>query len=201
MWLNAGFGYLRHIREALEDYEPRFDPTVIPLPDPSNAEHEADLLLHTEKYSLNEERLTRYYYSIADYHAMYMSGELTPTAVAKAILPLIRRDTTPPGEHSLAWFDTKVDLVLAAAEASTLRYRRKRPLGIMDGVPTAVKDEYDMDGYRTCLGSANDYTAEGKPGKSITSWCVKQLEEAGAIVLGKLSMHEFGLGKTLLPFA
>ncbi|QVM10613.1 hypothetical protein D8B26_005268 [Coccidioides posadasii str. Silveira] len=192
IWFNAGFGDLRRIREHLEDYEPRFDPTVIPVRDAISAEREDDLLLHTDRSPVSQKEHIRYY-SVNDYHNMYMSGELTPTAVVKAILPLIRRDIIPQGEHSLAWFDTKVDLVLAAAEASTLRYKRKRPLGLLDGVPTAVKDEYDIDGYRTCLGSVNDYTGEAEPEKSITSWCVRQLEEAGAVVLGKLSMPEFGL--------
>jgi Asp-tRNA(Asn)/Glu-tRNA(Gln) amidotransferase A subunit family amidase len=134
------------------------------------------------------------YYSVADYHALYTSGEVTPIAVAKAILPLIRRDISPPGKHSVAWFNTRVDDVLAAAEASTLRYKENRPLGIFDGVPTAIKDEYDMDGYKTTLGSLNDYTNKTVPGQSITSWSVRKMEEAGAIILGKLSMHEFGLG-------
>lgn len=135
------------------------------------------------------------YYSVADYHALYLSGELTPTAVAKAILLLVRRDISPPGEHSIAWWDSRVDLILAAAQASTLRFRNKRPIGILDGVPTAIKDEYDVDGYRTCLGSNNDYTPEAAHGQSMASWCVRKLEEAGAINLGKLSMNEFGLGK------
>ena len=142
-------------------------------------------------------KISRKYYTVADYHRMYVTGELTPTAVAKAILPLIRKDTSPPGEHSIAFFDSKVELVLAAAEASTLRYKEKRPLGPLDGVPTAAKDEYDIDGYTTCLGSKNDYTGKPKDGASITSWCVKKLEEAGAVVIGKLHMHEFGLGTSL----
>jgi Asp-tRNA(Asn)/Glu-tRNA(Gln) amidotransferase A subunit family amidase len=80
------------------------------------------------------------YYSAADYRALYLKGELTPTAVAEAILPLIRRDLSPPGAHSIAFFDSRVDLVRAAAKASTLRYKGKRSLGPLDGVPTAIKD-------------------------------------------------------------
>lgn len=125
---------------------------------------------------------------------MYLSGDLTPLAVAQAILPLIRRDTTPPGSHSIGFFDSNVNLVLAAAKASTLRYKEKRPLGPLDGVPLGVKDEYDIEGYTTCLGSRNDYTGKAAPGDSITAWCVRKLEEAGAVNVGKLSMHEFGLG-------
>ena len=108
---------------------------------------------------------------------------------------MIRRDISPPGEHSIAWWDSRVDLILAAAEASTLRYKNKRPIGILDGVPSGIKDEYDVDGYRTCLGSRNDYTPEVARCQSITGWRVKKLQEAGAINLGKLSMNEFGLGK------
>ena len=80
------------------------------------------------------------YYSAADYRALYLKGELTPTAVAKAILPLIRKDLSPAGEHAIAFFGTRVDLVIASAKASTLRYKEKRSLGPLDGVPTAIKD-------------------------------------------------------------
>lgn len=194
IWRNAGFGGLRSIREYLLDFEPRFDPTVIPVAQELETSQENNELLKPASPSRALAEPTGRYYSVADYHAMYMTGELTPLAVAKAILPLIRRDISPPGEHSLAWFDVRVDLVLAAAEASTLRYKRKCPIGPLDGVPTSVKDEYSMDGYKTCLGSLNDYTDEALPGESITNWCVRKMEDAGAIILGKLAMNEFGLG-------
>ena len=186
---------MRKIRRHLDDYEPRYDPTVIPIADSSASVNTGDVLHSRSGSSILENLSKKKYYSVADYHALYLSGELTPTAVAKVILPLIRRDISPPGEHSIAWWDSQVDLILAAAGASTLRYKNKRPIGILDGVPTGVKDEYDVDGYRTCLGSKNDYTPEAAPGQSITSWCVKKLQAAGAINLGKLSMNEFGLGK------
>ena len=198
IWHNSGFGKLRKIRSHLNDYEPRCDPTVIPIAESSI--RAGDVSHPSSGASISDNLDKNKYYSVADYHGLYLSGELTPTAVAKAILPLIRRDTSPPGEHSIAWWDSRVDLVLAAAEASTLRYRNKRPIGILDGIPTGIKDEYDVEGYRTCLGSKNDYTPEAPPGHSITSWCVKKLQEAGAINLGKLSMNEFGLGKYPLIF-
>src|SRR5581483_5364498 len=121
---------------------------------------------------------------------LYLSGELTPLQVVETLLPLIRRDVPEPTEHALAWFETVPEKVLAAARASTERYREKRSLGPLDGVPTAVKDEYDMPGYRTCLGSRNTYTAADDETVE-AAWCVRQLEAAGAVVLGKLSMHEF----------
>lgn len=137
------------------------------------------------------------YYSASAYRNLYLTGQLTPTDVAKAILPLIRRDIEPKGSHHLYFFDSKAELVLKAAEESTRRYRENRPLGPLDGVPCAIKDEYDLDGYRCTLGSLNDYTAEIEQGSdSITSWCVKKLQSAGVIIVGKTSMHEFGLDTT-----
>lgn len=202
IWLNAGFGALRKILPEIQDYEPYYDPAVVPLPDPGapewTEESRLDLSLPA---SLPPPAADKYpatrYYTAADYHALYLSGKLTPTDVARSLLPLIRKNGNAsgakPGPHEIAWFETKEDLVLRAAEASTLRYHKKKPLGPLDGVPTAVKDEYDMDGYKSCLGSVNDYTSEHREDGSITSWSVRKLEEAGCVILGSLHMVEFGL--------
>ena len=137
------------------------------------------------------------YYSAATYRNLYLTGELTPVDVAKAILPLIRRDIEPKGPQHLYFFESKAVLVLQAAEESTQRYRENRTLGPLDGVPCAIKDEYDLDGYKCCLGSVNDYTAQPRDANdSITSWCVKKLQAAGVVIVGKTSMHEFGLDTT-----
>ncbi len=204
VWHNAGFGSLRKIRSFIEAYEPLYDPTVVPLPEPPAEKEEpeepeapetpppAGDAATTTTPSAAKYPASRYY-SIADYHALYLSGELTPTEVATALLPLIRRDGTRSGAHAHAWFDTKDDLVLRAAAASTLRYQTKSHRGPLDGVPTAVKDEYALDEYATGLGSVNDYTGETLEDGSATSWPARKLEEAGCLLLGKLHMVEFGL--------
>ena len=186
---------MRRIRDHIEDTEPRFNPTVFPVHDDDSQSLSTEQRDEAEgENQILEEGQTKKN-SVACYRQLYLSHELTPLDVVQVILPLIRRDTVPPGEHSVAWFDVQVDLVLDAAKASTLRYKTGRSLGPLDGVPTAVKDEYDMEGYTTSLGSVNDYTGQEVNGDKITSWCVRKLEEAGAIIMGKLSMHEFGLGK------
>lgn len=197
VWHNTGFSSLRKILPYIESYEPWYEPQIIPFPQAAN-DSVADEGLAAAAEDERPDRLVAYpeakYYSVADYRKLYLSGDLTPTGVAEALLPLIRRDIPKPTEHSKAWFETRVDKVLAAARESTQRYKEGRSLGPLDGVPTAVKDEYDIDGYRTCLGSANTYASADE--KGITSWCVQQLEAAGALILGKLSMHEFGLDTT-----
>ncbi|KAJ4306008.1 hypothetical protein N0V88_000800 [Collariella sp. IMI 366227] len=198
IWRNTGFDCLRRIIPYIETYEPWFEPQIIPLledVESSKVEAASTTAAEEDKKPLSPVTYPESkYYSAADYRKLYLSGELTPTNVAEALLPLIRRDIPNPTEHSKAWFDTRVDKVRTAARESTQRYREGRSLGALDGVPAAVKDEYDMAGYSTCLGSRNIYVSPTD--KHGTTWCVQKLEAAGALLLGKLSMHEFGLDTT-----
>jgi Asp-tRNA(Asn)/Glu-tRNA(Gln) amidotransferase A subunit family amidase len=125
---------------------------------------------------------------------MYLAGTATPDDVVKVLLPLVLRSVPRPTEHSKAWIRTRLEKVIKAARASTQRYKEGRSLGPLDGVPTAVKDEYDMQDYPTCFGSCHTYLLPKN--EEETSWCVRKLEDAGALILGKLTMHEFGLDTT-----
>ena len=113
--------------------------------------------------------------------------------MVETLLPLVRRDTTPPGDHLIAFLESKVELVRRAAAAATERYKAGKPLSALDGIPVAVKDEVDLTGYRRTLGSQVDFTNPFDE----TAWCVRKWEQAGAIVLGKTNMHEIGLGESL----
>lgn len=222
IWANAGFSSLRKLWDELETHEPLHDPTVVPLDhsllfsgdgrvnsngngigngathatgNGDGATAETTNPVQSPTTPSKPLSLTSYY-SASTYRSLYLTGELTPTDVAKTILTLIRRDVEPKGQHHLYFFESKAELVLRDAENSTQRYREKRSLGPLDGVPCAIKDEYDLDGYSSCLGSVNDYTAEAKDNHSITSWCVEKLQAAGVVMVGKTSMHEFGLDTT-----
>ncbi|KAF7592043.1 hypothetical protein BBP40_000766 [Aspergillus hancockii] len=181
-WRNAGFDVIRDIPH-LKQYAARYDPTVIPV-----RGGKSNVLSELPAPS-QRRRGSSGYYTSADYHALYKSGDLTPLAVAEALMPLIRRDTQPAGKHSIAFLDSQVERVRAAAEASTKRYKNGKPLGPLDGVLVAVKDEVHIEGYRRTLGSKLDFTGDFEG----TSWCVKKWEEAGAIIVGKTTMHELGL--------
>ncbi|KIW19269.1 hypothetical protein PV08_03563 [Exophiala spinifera] len=185
-WKLNRFDKLKDIKH-LHNYEPRHDPTVVPL---SSASAEPPSL--TSLPSPAPRAAVNNYYTCADYHELYTSGKLTPSAVIEALLPLIRRDVTPAGQYSVGFIDTKVELVQAAARASSERYRLGKPLSVLDGVPVAVKDEVDLTGYKKTLGSKLDFTDP----KDRTAWCVEKWQEAGAILIGKTSMHEVGLDTT-----
>ena len=178
---------LRTIRE-LDEYDPRYDPTVVPT---TNDAQDSPALLESSYVELSEGHSEPIsvdrHYSISDYHNAYKNGRLTPIAVAKAILGQV----SPLSKYNSVFLDIRTKELLAAAEASTRRWKEGKQLGMLDGVPVAVKDEVDLSGCQTRLGSANDFSRAD----DATSWCVHQWELAGAVILGKLNMHEIGLGK------
>lgn len=191
LWKNAGFNSLRNL-QYLKEYTERWDPTVIPLPASGSASSSARL--DSESFPMQSENIPGRYRSISEYHALYLSNQLTPLAVAESLIPLILRDSNPKSHHSTAFIDSHVETILAAAKASTARYKAGVPLSILDGVPTAIKDESDVAGYRTTQGRKKNDTAFRVQTKS--TWPVQKLEEAGMINLGKLNMHELGADTT-----
>jgi len=74
-----------------------------------------------------------------------------------------------------------------AAEHEILAGRHRGPL---HGIPIAIKDVYDIEGVKTTSGSRvrANYVADSD------CTVVRRLKEAGAIVLGKVTTHEFALG-------
>ncbi|KAF2276989.1 amidase signature enzyme [Westerdykella ornata] len=187
LYANAGFSSLRKVKE-LDDIEPRYDPAVIPASGPGGEPYST--LGIEDAYQRAE---GDGFHTIGDFYDQYKHGTLTPTDVIETLLPLIRRDVQNRTPHSTAFVDSKADLVRRAAEESTRRWKENRPLGLLDGVPFAVKDEMDVKGYRRYVGTKKDFT----DGEEVeTSWCVKKLEEQGAIIVGKCNMHEVGLDVT-----
>lgn len=55
-------------------------------------------------------------------------------------------------------------------------------------------DEVDLQGHPKSLGSSKDFTSS----KDVTSWCVQKWIEAGAVIVGKLNMHELGMGMLMV---
>ncbi len=172
--------------------ECRYDPTVIPTSDSDVAP--ASKATDPSGLRSSPPDLSGRYYTVLDFHEAYRTGQLTPTAVVEALLPLIRRDVEAPTDHATAFVEIREDLIRTAAEASTLRYKDGKSLGVLDGVPVGVKDQVDVKGYRTRCGMTKDF----KERPQVTSWCVSKWEEEGAIIMGKLNMHELGKGMNQL---
>ncbi|XXG97389.1 hypothetical protein Hte_003690 [Hypoxylon texense] len=188
-WSNAKLGGIKDI-PGLEEYDWRLQPIVTPLIPDGVVQSKADLT--PELYQRQPVDLLGRFYSAADYHELFKAGKLTPLQVAKALLPLISRGQKPPAKYESAWAVTREDLVLAAAKESTERYAAGKPLGVLDGIPIGVKDDINVEGYISHMGLPVDSSDPFFAPASKTIWPVAQLQAAGAIVIGKLAMHELG---------
>lgn len=124
----------------------------------------------------------------ADYHAAYSSGALDPVTVARAALAIAEQ--AQPELSGFVALD-HAD-VLTQAAASAARWRAGAPLGQLDGVPIPIKDAFNVRGYPTTDGTT--FMASGPAQADAT--LVARLRDAGAIIFGKASLHEIGLGGT-----
>lgn len=190
LWSNAGFSSLRHCAH-LHNVNARYDPTVIPVSS-SESENQASHTARTKLRSPPTNTPDGRFYTVEDYHNAYKSGALTPSDVVESLLPLIRRDISNRSPLSTAFVESKVEVIRKAAEESTQRYKKNQPLGVLDGVPFGVKDDVDVEGYKRYIGTSHDHS---NGGAKESSWLVKKLEAEGAVLVGRLNMHELGAGK------
>jgi Asp-tRNA(Asn)/Glu-tRNA(Gln) amidotransferase A subunit family amidase len=117
----------------------------------------------------------------------YRAGTTDPTQVVRRLHEFITR--IDGGDEKMNVFiSRKPDQVLAAAEASAERLRTGRALSVFDGVPVVVKDEVDMAGFPTTLGTSFRGVIAEKD-----STVVARLKAAGAVILGKANMNEIGI--------
>jgi len=82
------------------------------------------------------------------------------------------------------------DAAMQAARAAEADITGGGARGPLHGVPIGLKDLFETAGVRTTGGSK--ILRDSVPAKDAT--VVRRLGEAGAIVLGKLNMHEFAYG-------
>jgi aspartyl-tRNA(Asn)/glutamyl-tRNA(Gln) amidotransferase subunit A len=112
--------------------------------------------------------------------------ELSPVELTRALLDRIER--LDPKLNVFIRLDA--DAAMAAARAAEAEIAAGRPRGPLHGVPVGIKDIIDVAGLPTTCHSKIliDNIA------SADAVCVAKLRGAGAIVLGKLSTHEFAIG-------
>ena len=123
-----------------------------------------------------------------DYTRAYQQGETTPLEVAERVLAAIQ--ASDQGQKPLRLFISVLpEDLLAQAQAASERYRNGTPLGPLDGVPVAVKDEVDMLPYPTTAGTS--FLGSAPAGQDAT--VVARLRAAGALLVGKANMYEFGV--------
>ena len=120
--------------------------------------------------------------SLARLAGALRAGELSPR---EAVERYLRRIEAIDGELN-AYITVRADEALAEADALERTHER----GPLWGVPVALKDVIDVAGTPTTAASRilADYVPERD------AHVVARLRRAGAIVLGKLNLHEFAYG-------
>jgi aspartyl-tRNA(Asn)/glutamyl-tRNA(Gln) amidotransferase subunit A len=84
------------------------------------------------------------------------------------------------------------DAAIAAAREMEAEQHRGRWRGPLHGIPIAIKDNIDTSGLRTT--AASELFKDRFPSEDAE--VVRRLKAAGAVILGKLNMHEFAYGPT-----
>jgi amidase len=80
------------------------------------------------------------------------------------------------------------DLAESQAVASEKRLSRGEPLGLLDGLPTSIKETASLAGYRNSLGSR----VFEKSIAQVDGFAIGRLKDEGAVILGKTNAPEFG---------
>jgi Asp-tRNA(Asn)/Glu-tRNA(Gln) amidotransferase A subunit family amidase len=125
--------------------------------------------------------------TVAAYARAYREGGVEPVSVVRRIHEAIER--LDGGKDRLGLFVARrPDEVLRAAEAAAERLRAGRPLSVLDGVPVVLKDEVDLAGFPTTLGTKFRHQAA-----ATDSTVAARLKAAGAVILGKANMNEIGI--------
>lgn len=110
-----------------------------------------------------------------------------PVAVVRRVHENIER-LDGRDERLGLFISRKPDEVVATAEASSKRHREGKPLSVLDGVPVVLKDEVDLAGFVTTLGTRFRHDV-AKSDSTVAA----RLKAAGAIIIGKANMNEIGI--------
>src|SRR3990172_8401819 len=116
---------------------------------------------------------------------LYRTREASPVEATRAVLARIGQ--LNPVLNCFCLVDETS--ALASAKESETRWRKREPKGLLDGVPTSIKDLLLTRGWPTLRGSK---TVDRKGPWNDDAPAVARLREHGAVLLGKTTTPEFG---------
>ncbi|MBQ6293843.1 MAG: hypothetical protein IJK77_08250 [Lachnospiraceae bacterium] len=120
--------------------------------------------------------------SVRQLTELYRKKEVSPVEVTTALFEAIdqRKDLN-------AWATLSPELALQQAKEAEKRLLSGQPKSLMDGIPYGVKDIIYTKGIRTtmCSRVCENFVPEYNAG------VIDALEDAGAVLLGKLNTQEF----------
>jgi Asp-tRNA(Asn)/Glu-tRNA(Gln) amidotransferase A subunit family amidase len=168
----------------------------LPTPCPIHDVTEHDVAagsISPEKLSLpiNDNGKGFHFNTTADYFRLYSEEKTTPKEVAQKLIESIT-ESEKNDKPLRAFLSYDPDDIMNQAEASEERFRYGRSLSILDGVPVTIKDQLDVKGYPTVMGTG--FLAKTPAAKD--SAVAARLRANGAMIAGKTNMQELGMGVT-----
>ena len=128
--------------------------------------------------------------TIEDVHRAYQSGELTTRQVVQLYLDRIEAyDQQGPNINSVITLNPDA---LEEADRLDAAFRASGLVGPLHGIPVLLKDQVDVAGLPTTLGSIvrKDFVA------AHDAFVVEKVKEAGGIILAKMTLGEMAGGDT-----
>lgn len=128
--------------------------------------------------------------SIEDLQAAQTAGRVTARGLVESYLARIQAyDQAGPRLNAIVLVNPR-----AREEADVLDRERaeKGPRGPLHGIPVLIKDNYDTADMPTSGGALGLATLQ----PAADAFQVRKLREAGAVILGKTTMHELAAGIT-----
>jgi aspartyl-tRNA(Asn)/glutamyl-tRNA(Gln) amidotransferase subunit A len=126
------------------------------------------------------------YLTIGQASGLIRRRELSPVELTRAFLDRI--DAVDGKLHS--YITVLADEALEEARAAEAEILKGEYRGALHGIPLAHKDLYDTAGVLTTSGSRVDENRVPAEDSTV----IARYREAGSVLLGKLSMHEYALG-------
>uniref|UniRef100_A0A2K6LWE0 Amidase domain-containing protein n=1 Tax=Rhinopithecus bieti TaxID=61621 RepID=A0A2K6LWE0_RHIBE len=112
-------------------------------------------------------------------------GQITPTELCQKCLSLIKKT-----KFLNAYITVSEEEAFKQTEESEKRSKNEQPLGDLDGIPIAVKDNFSTSGIETACAS-NMLKGYIPPHNATV---VQKLLDQGALLMGKTNVDEFAMG-------
>ncbi len=123
----------------------------------------------------------------AELRAAFAAGTVSPEDIGRRSLAFVRRLEANRVHNVLA--AEQESRTRSESEESAKRHRARAARGPLDGIPFITKDELDVQGLATRVGSRCESTAP----KAADSTVVERLRAAGAVFVAKTVMTEWGM--------
>src|SRR5688500_4434060 len=124
--------------------------------------------------------------SLSEASALVRDRKVSPVALTEACLARVERH----GRALNAFITVTADAALDRARAAEREVARGAWKGPLHGIPIALKDLIDTQGVRTT--AASGVLEDRVPERDAP--LTRRLKDAGAVLIGKLNMHEFAYG-------